>query len=858
MPPQERYRDNRYDGDMTSSGEILSRPPPRRSDESMGSEASYGGRGYYNDEDYDEVKSEVSLRTANTRALIQGNSFVPQPSGPYVTLPQTDSTRGAPPAKASRSSAQPQRPRVETDYRQSPNRQPAPTTRNTYNETQAGYGRPSNPNSAGGYEDSRPTPVRSSVRDSAEARQEAWDDYQRKHGLTPTSPAPSTVRPERSREPEADDRNYNRPQYGETLEERYRQEPRNSTSTAKASYKDERSDDGYRPETRAAPTSTRYGDDDRRPKSRSDKQGGSMPPPPPPPLAPASRLRDDRRDATVYSNPSSRLAPPSPVPSRGHPDYIEMPRAEEYQTRARSGPGSPAPSTVRGSYDDKPPKERSRPTSRLDHSYSAVDRERESDQYDQRSNAGTRPESRRDSAIPAPTTVHKQMKMPERPKRLSAAYSGNEYKEAPGTPKTNPRSPLSQVTMNYDGINDERSPANPTRSQTHLQPPERGGDYFGPRKTASQAEYKDPYEGQEEPYEPAVRERKRNPRPAESPRFEHAVTDNRPEQSRRTSQTGSNVRSDSTASTVRRDKEAEVELKLARLRDEAFTLDRSRRIRMEHWERDMGKRLQGYREQLGTHLAAQLNSNKDIRESVHRWNVNPEATREKLTTNNTQLLFDFTEKYNTAIRDVVKDYCDTHNDDQPSSTVMWNGKITSRVTEGEKGSLEEPGFRVYASYNATIAGKKISNQIKEVFGDERRNRKAPIQEVFEPTIGRDRRIEDSSRRTDGASRDGDRRSRLITDSSEYQRSQEDREYERERERDRDKETRPKQKQIANREYDERDEDEESRGTTRHRETRTVRRVPSRGFVRSRSRRREGEGGSKKKSADDEARRRRRK
>lgn len=272
----------------------------------------------------------------------------------------------------------------------------------------------------------------------------------------------------------------------------------------------------------------------------------------------------------------------------------------------------------------------------------------------------------------------------------------------------------------------------------------------------------------------------------------------------------------------------------------------------------MGKRLQGYREQLGSHLAAQLDSNKDIRESVRRWNVNPEATREKLTTNNTQLLFDFTEKYNTAIRDVVKDYCDTHNDDQPSSTVMWNGKITSRNTEGEKGSLEEPGFRVYASYNAIIAGKKISNQIKEVFGDERRNRKAPVQEVFEPTIGRDRRIEDSSRRTDGTSREGDRRSRLITDGGEYERSREEREYERERERDRDKETRPKQKQIANREYNDRDEDEESRGTTRHREIRTVRRVPSRGFVRSRSRRREGEGGSKKKSstADDEARRRR--
>ena len=842
MPPQERYQDNRYDGDMTSSGEIPSRPPPRRSDESMGSEASYGGRGYY--DDGDEVKSEVSLRTANTRALIQGNSFEPRPSRPYETLPQANSNRGAPPGKASRSSAQPHRPRVETDYQQSSTRQPAPTARNAYTETQAGHGRPSNPDSAGGYQDSRPTPVTSSVRDSAEARKEAWDDYQRKHGLAPSSPPPSTVRPEKSREPENSDRNHNRPQYGETLDERYRQEPRNSASTAKASYRDERPDDGYRPDTRAIPTSTRYGDDN-----------GYEPPPPPPPLAPTSKSRDDRRKATVYSNPSSRLGPPSPVPSRGHPEYIEMPRAEEYQTRAKSGPASPAPSTVRGSYEDKPLKERSRPTSRLDQSYSADDRERGSDQYDQRSNAGTRPESRRDSAVPAPTTVNKQMKMPERPKRLSAAYSGNEYKDAPGTPNANLRSPLSQVTMNYDRADDDRPAANPTRSQTHLQPPGRDGDYFGLRETAPRPEDKYPFAQQAEPYVPAVPERKRNPRPAESPRFEHAVTDNRPGQSRRTSQTGSNVRSDSTASTVRRDKEAEVELKLARLRDEAFTLDRSRRIRMEHWESGMGKRLQGYRELLGTHLAAQLNSNKDIRESVHRWNVNPEATREKLTANNTQLLFDFTEKYNTVIRDVVKDYCDTHNDGQPSPTVLWNGEITSKNTEGEKGSLEEPGFRVYASYNATIAGKKISKQIKEIFGDERRNRKAPVQEVFEPTIGRDRRIEDASRRTDGASRDGDRRSRLITDGGEYERSREERGYERERDNER-----PKQKQIADRRYDERDEDEGSRGTTRHRETRTVRRVPSRGFVRSRSRRREGEGGSKKKSstADDEARRRRRK
>jgi hypothetical protein len=373
---------------------------------------------------------------------------------------------------------------------------------------------------------------------------------------------------------------------------------------------------------------------------------------------------------------------------------------------------------------------------------------------------------------------------------LSADYNGHDHKDSPSIANPDPRSPLSQVPMNYDQGNNDRPPSD-TRGQTYLSPTARETDYFSPKDADPRTEYKSPFEEPEEPYVEAVKERKRNPRPPESPNVQHAFTDNRPDNSRRTSRTGSNMRSDSSASTARRDKETEIELRLARLRNDAMTAERSRRMRMEEWATAMGgKRLQDYREQLGSHLARQLASSTDIQESVKKWNVNPETTRSKLATNNNELLFDFTDKYNKTITDIVKDHCDRQDDQLPSSTVKWGSEIKSRNTEGGQGSLESPGFRVIASYTASIAGKEISNQIKEVFVDERRNRKGPVQEVFEPTIGRSssKRIEDGdSRRAETRDRDGDRRSRLITDGSEYdRRSHEDRDYDR----------RPKQRQIT--------------------------------------------------------------
>jgi hypothetical protein len=283
---------------------------------------------------------------------------------------------------------------------------------------------------------------------------------------------------------------------------------------------------------------------------------------------------------------------------------------------------------------------------------------------------------------------------------------------------------------------------------------------------------------------------------------------------------------------------------------------------MEEWATAMGgKRLQDYREQLGSHLARQLASSKDIQESVKKWNVNPEATRSKLANNNNELLFDFTDKYNKTITDIVKDHCDRQIDQLPSSTVKWGSEIKSRNTEGGKGSLESPGFRVIASYTASIAGKEISNQIKEVFDDERRNRKGPVQEVFEPTIGRSsgKRIEDgdSSRaETRDLDRDRDRRSKLNSESSEYdRRSYEDREYER----------RPKQRQITDG-----SQAEPSRGSSKREKSsrRTVYEIPEDKVVRSVSRRRVervDEGSSRRNDEkyrdrdrdDEEGRRRRR-
>jgi hypothetical protein len=895
MPPHQQSRRGDHSGYMTSSGEIPSRPPPRSSDESIYSQASYGGRGY--DDDDDEVKSQksqVSVRTANTRRLIKENSFAPQPSGPYKPLPQSVPTRGGPAAQASQSSAYPQRTRVETDYNQSSNRQPAPTVKKTYTAlpTHAGYAQPSNRN---------PADETSFAQASERERQEAWDDFQRKHRQAPSSPASSTVKPERSRDREPAGRTYNRPQYGETLDDGYRQEPRKPTSTARGPYKDEREDDGYRQETRAArttsyyrdgnsgsgrqetrapppppitaqrnkedrrdgyshspsqdkgsprssaPSTARHRDEGSRPRSRLDDQYQDAPIPPRP-----ARPRREERDTEGYSQPPSGLAPP-PIDTRARsPAYIPMPREEEFQTQTRPGPTS----TVRASYDDGRTREKRASAKQVDPSYAPPIRG--ADPYIQQvSDAGTeyqdKPKSRRDSAMQSPTTGSKVYNMPERPKRLSADYNGYEHKNSPSTPNPNPRSPLSQVPMNHDRGNDDRLPSNPTR-QTYLSPTGRETDYFSPKDAGSRAEYKSPFEEPEEPYVEAVKEQKRNPRPPESPNVQHAFTDNRPDNSRRTSRTGSNMRSDSTASTARRDKETEIDLRLARLRNDAMTAERSRRMRMEEWATAMGgKRLQDYREQLGSHLARQLASSKNIQESVKKWNVNPETTRSKLANNNNELLFDFTDKYNKTITDIVKDHCDRQDDQLPSSTVKWGSEIKSRNTEGGKGSLESPGFRVIASYTASIAGKEISNQIKEVFDDERRNRKVPVQEVFQPTIGtnRSKRIEEGDSRGPKA-RDSDRdgRSRLMTNGSEYEESREDRDYER----------RPKQKQITDG-----SQVEESRGSRKRDKSsrRTIYEIPT-SKARSLSRRRVERGSSRRKEErdkdrerEDEERRRRR-
>jgi hypothetical protein len=724
-----RYDDDKYsaasqDGaDMTGGMDIPSRLPPKSSPKKhrhhrprVPETHHEGGYDYEDDDGKSHVsaKSDVSVRTRNTRDLIRGTSFSPKAENPYANLPlRSPPTTQAP---TPRSTTRPAHLEVDTTHQQSDRLRPPPSgPSGKYEDPGRGYSRSPGDRSVHYETAERPSPSGSS-----RSRGSRDDTPSRGYGQSPTSPSDKHgLRFPKVHMPQLEDyvvpsaSAKSTPQFGKTS-------PRDQRDPLPSGY--------------AKPS---------HPNTAADYE-----------------------DARVESPSTQDRVDPRRTSRGSYPERT----GDEYRRDSRASASSASPTNTRQPYQATSPREGTvSPISPLSaprqmYSQSPTSPGRPDPYLAQVANATEEKASRRDSGMTSPRSIP----MPARPSRLSV--SSQNYGGSPNTPSS-VKSPLGQrpVRTYGDGLDRRESNLSPNSAygRDGYFPSSSPNSYLSPidqTRSRPKAVYKNPFEEEsdEAADEQLIAERKRQPRAPASPASrEHSITDNRPSHSRNPSGTSNSLlspRLGSSAGTPRpgsststREEELDEQIEM-HLRNAAMR--KARETSLGAWQTRMTNKMPEKRQLMQEELRSDFKRSADLHRCLKDYGWKLETAVERNEEPIANLSLDFTDAYINHVAKIYKKYLDQGIPGMPSEDV--DIVTSTEFREGKlnwSGLIEEPGCRVTAEFTLNIAGgEPVTRQRRQKYDDLLTT--VPPPQIFVPNIGIPKSRKSESRDDHEGRRDG--------------------------------------------------------------------------------------------------------